>query len=89
MTTAQIIILIIMGLGVLIGYIKTMLSKNDIEKFLWGILQLFFTSLFILITIIMTLSYEELLKEKNKCPEYEKIECPEYEKIENVYILKK
>jgi hypothetical protein len=81
MTTGQIIILSIMGLGVLIGYIKTMLSKTDAQKFGWGFFQIFFTSLFILIAVLMTSEREDALKKLKE-------KCPEYEKIENVYILK-
>ena len=70
-----------MTLGVLIGYIKTMLSKNDNGKLGWGFFQMFFTSLFILIAVLMTEEREITLKQlKNK--------CPEYEKVEDVYKLK-
>jgi hypothetical protein len=82
METGQIVIFSIIGLGVLIGYIKTMLSKNDNGKLGWGFFQMFFTSLFILIAVLMTAEREAALKQL-------KGKCPKFEKIENVYKLKK
>jgi hypothetical protein len=41
MTTSQIVILVTLVLVILLGYVKTMLSKNDNEKYSWGILQIF------------------------------------------------
>jgi len=82
MTITQIILLCICSLGILIGYVLTMLSENDEQKFLWGFIQLFFTALIALVAFIMT-------NEREKCLKQLKNKCPEYEKIENVYRLKK
>jgi hypothetical protein len=81
MTTAQIVILVIVVLVILLGYVKTMLSENDGEKYIWGLLQLFFTFLLAIVAFLMTYEREKLLKQL-------KDKCPEYEKIENVYRLK-
>jgi hypothetical protein len=81
MEIGQIIILSIFGLGVLIGYIGTMLSKYDMKKYGWGYLQLFCTLVILLIAIIMTMSVNRLSNQLND-------KCPEYEKTENVYRLK-
>jgi hypothetical protein len=81
MTTPQIIIIGILTVLITIGYIGTMLSKNDNQKTAWCTLQIFSTAFIIIVAITMT-------TERNECLEQLENKCPEYEKIENVYRLK-
>lgn len=85
MTTAQIIILVI----VMIIYVVTLISlanKARIHEKYTDIpliinIFMFITLLFISVNVII--EFNKLRENKSPC------DCPQYEKIENVYILKK
>lgn len=80
MHTAQIIILTILSILITVSYFGTALAKSDKKRMSFIILWLFTSAFTMIIAIIMTIQREDLLKEKDK--------CPQYEKIENVYQLK-
>ena len=81
MTTTQIIVYGGLILLILIGYVKTMFSKNEIEEDSWRFFELIFIFIFIFLTLL------EINKKQNDLKKL-KGKCPEYEKIENVYKLK-
>jgi len=80
MTTAQTIILLILSIMMIIEYFGTALSKSENKKLIFIVMWLFSSAITMSLLILTTIDNEKLLKERGK--------CPEYEKIENVYRLK-
>ncbi len=80
MTTTQIVILIILSLMMIVGYFGIGFSKSENKKLIFAAIWLLSSGITMLFLILMTTNNEKLLKERGK--------CPEYEKVENVYRLK-
>jgi uncharacterized membrane protein YbhN (UPF0104 family) len=75
MNITQIIILTILSIVMIICYFGTALTNNNAKRFGFIILWTFASAITMLIAILMTQEREHLLKEKDKCPKYEKIEA--------------
>lgn len=74
MNITQIIILTILSIVMIICYFGTALTNNNAKRFGFIILWTFASAITMLIAILMTQEREHLLKEKDKCPKYEKID---------------
>lgn len=83
MRNEQIIIFIILGFFWLLGYFKLVynLDENKKQSFEWFALFTIVNSLFIVISIILTLLINDL-------QEQVKGKCPELEEVKNVYRIK-
>jgi len=81
MTTGQLVVIVILGVLVCVGYFGVGKNLNYNEKGLSGFLYLVLITMIALMSLALlagTLDSKIKLKDK----------CPEYEKIENVYKLK-
>ena len=72
--------LIILACLSIIGYFGVSFSKTDDGRFLFGWLMLFSTAIVFILLLTTMDEKNNLLKQRGK--------CPEYEKLENVYKLK-